>query len=120
MATGTISNIIKDPSGTPVPDAEVIIRLYPNHAWRSDDTEIYPEKRLVSDASGAWTAVLEKNTDITPSGNYYEIEERLEEGSRIWRVWSTGVVTLLQASDPNFQDPIGYGGGYALAYDGVA
>lgn len=106
MATSVVSSTIVDPSGTPVPDIEVIARLQPGPGFRnSDKSEIAESARDTTDAAGDWSLALERNADILPAGTWYEIEERLTDGSRIYAIvvgptnveLKDAVVTLLPA-----------------------
>lgn len=97
MATSTISNTVTDPSGVAVSGAVINARLKPNGVgYRvSDGTEVATLVSTISNASGFWSLALERNSNITPSGSYYEIEERISDaagGSRNWAI-SVGTVS---------------------------
>lgn len=77
MATSTISNIITGPSGTALAAVPVVIRLVPRGAFRIDTgTEVAAEVRTTTNASGLWSVALERNSNISPTNSYYEVEER--------------------------------------------
>lgn len=95
MATVIITNTIKDPSGTGIPDVEIKARLRPVPGFRTaDSSEVSPEEITTTDGNGAWSLTLEKNADITPTGTYWEIEEKLETGSVVWNVVASANTTL--------------------------
>lgn len=78
MATSTISNTLTDASGNGLAEVEVIVRLVPRGAFRTDTgTEIAPIVRTTTDVNGAWSLVLEEQANITPSNSFYEVEERI-------------------------------------------
>lgn len=78
MATSTITNTITDATGAALSGVIVVIRLLPRGAWRTTEgTEIAPVYYTTTNGSGIWSATLEETANITPTGSYYEVEERL-------------------------------------------
>ena len=88
MATSTISNTVKDSSGNAVPGVAVLIDAVPGPAYRiSDGSELAAPTSLVTDASGIWTATLERSANIDPPGTYYRVREYIPKtkgGTKIW------------------------------------
>lgn len=86
MATSTISNTITGPTGTAVSGATVRATLMPGPGFRvSDSTEVARVVTTTTNGSGAWSLALERNTNITPTGTWYLIEEEIpvaQGGSR--------------------------------------
>lgn len=101
MATGTITNTIKDPAGNPVPTVLIYATLKPGPGFRSDGTEIAEITTTTSNGSGAYSLTLEINTDITPTGTYYEIYENVPAsygGPNVWTIQvQSGSHTVLQS-----------------------
>jgi hypothetical protein len=83
MATSTISNTCTDPSGVAVASVTVKATLVPAlRAFRTGPaTEVAAVVSTVSNGSGAWSLVLERNADITPAGTYYIVEEQIPAAS---------------------------------------
>lgn len=88
MATSTISNTVKDPTGAVVADAKIIIRLAPCGGFRvTEGTEVAQRYETVTDTNGLWSITLERNSNITPANTYYEVEEQIplsRGGSKRW------------------------------------
>lgn len=84
MATSTISNTIKDPTGTAVAGVPVIVRLKGGSFRITEGTEIAREERTETDVNGLWSLDLERNSNIDPTGTYYTVEEQVpdERGGR--------------------------------------
>lgn len=102
MSTAVLSNVTKDPSNAPVPGVVVRCRLRPGPGWRADQSEVATEVDLTSDpVTGAWSVLLERNTDITPAGTWYEIVEEIPAtagGTRSYAVSVAGAGGSVQAS----------------------
>lgn len=88
MPTSSISNTVKDQSGTPVPNIPVVIDLVPGPSFRlTDGSEIGPVWETKTDPTGIWTAVLEESSNIDPSTSYYRVREMLPKvkgGQKTW------------------------------------
>lgn len=92
MATSVISNTITDPSGTAVSGVLVTATLMPTGGFRtSAASEVARTVTTTSNGSGAWTLTLERNSDITPSGTWYEIVEQIPASAGGRRVWNVTV-----------------------------
>lgn len=76
MATSNITNTILDPSSDPVEGVKVVATLMPGPGFREDTlSEVARSVSTESDVNGAWTLALERNSNITPDGTYYAIDE---------------------------------------------
>lgn len=88
MATSTLSNTILDTLGAAVQNCEVIIDLIPGPAFKTGSGEELASRiSVLTDATGKWTAILERTGDITPSGTYYRVKERIPKnkgGEKLW------------------------------------
>lgn len=81
MATSTISNKIKDLEGNNLEGVEVICELQPGAGFRVDDVEVAPRVTTTTDANGDWSLTIQRNGDLTPSGSYYLITEKIPKAS---------------------------------------
>lgn len=80
MATSTISHTITGPTGTALSGVPIIIRLVPRGAFRTaDGSEVAPVYTTTTNASGQWSATLERNSGISPANSYYEVEQQLTQ-----------------------------------------
>lgn len=82
MPTGTLSNRILDPSGTAQVGVTVTARLMgergPVSGFRIDTGyEVTSAEQTTSDSSGDWSMTLERNSNISPAGTYWEITEEV-------------------------------------------
>lgn len=78
MATSTISNTLLKPNGTAATGIQVVITLMPSGGFRADTfTEVVRVVTATTDSNGLWSIALERNTNITPSGTFYVVDERL-------------------------------------------
>jgi hypothetical protein len=97
MATSNITNTTTDPTGAVVANVPVTITLYgqatgsvptPVAGFRiSDGSEVVQTTSLTSNASGVWTAALERNANITPANTFYIAVENFpvaNGGPRFW------------------------------------
>lgn len=60
----------------------------PCAGFRADATEVAQRYDTVTASNGTWSATLERNSNITPAGTYYEVEERIPAsrgGSKVWQ-----------------------------------
>lgn len=103
----TISNTILDPNGNVVAGAPVTITLQPTAGFRVDDsTEVARVYSTVTNASGVWSALLERNSNITPANTTYEVVEQIPQangGTRVWQIQvgaSDQTVSAAQVSVP--------------------
>lgn len=88
MATSNITNTVKDANGNAIVGAKVVIRLMPCAGFKiTDGTELAQRYDTVTDANGAWTAALEQTANITPSGTYYEVEEKIPAANGNGKKW---------------------------------
>lgn len=74
VVTGTM----RRPAGTSTERATVTIRLIgatPTAAAFTADGDIVGTSEITPNGSGAWSATLTANTDITPTGTQYEVTE---------------------------------------------
>jgi hypothetical protein len=113
MATSTISNTVTDPSGVAVAGVTVKATLVPTlRPFRSATfAEVAATVSTVSNGSGAWSLVLERNSDIVPSGTWYLIEEQIPTangGPRFYeiQVGSSNQTLLASLVTPAEQQPI--------------
>lgn len=102
MATGTITNTIKDPSGNAIASVIVTFTLKPGPGFRiSDGTEIAEITTATSNSSGVYTINLEQNANITPTNSYYEVNEAVPQslgGPNIWTIQvQSGTHTVLES-----------------------
>lgn len=101
MATGTITNVIKDPAGNPVSTILIYATLKPGPGFRADGTEVAEITSTTSDNTGAYSLTLEQNSNITPTGTYYEIYENVPAsygGPNVWTIQvQSGSHTVLQS-----------------------
>lgn len=90
MATSTISNVILDPSGVAVASVPVVVTLMPTAGFRTDTgNEVARTVSTTTDATGLWSLALERNSNITPAGTHYEVEEQIPAhrgGRRVWLI----------------------------------
>lgn len=93
MATGTLTNTIKDPSGTALSGVTVNARLKPSGGFRTDASEIARLESTTTNASGAWSLTLEANADISPAGTYWEIEEQIPDANGGPATWAVSVTS---------------------------
>jgi hypothetical protein len=107
MARFTVTNTILASNGTPMAGVAVNIKLMPSGGFTiSSREEIVRELNIVANASGVWTANLESNLNISPSGTWYEILEKIPKsygGNRTWIIGVGGVggsVYSLLLSEP--------------------
>lgn len=78
MPTSTISNTILDLSGTAVADVLVVVTLMPSAGFREDTfTEVARSVTTTTDSNGLWSLALERNSNITPEGTYYIVDEHI-------------------------------------------
>ncbi|HET7486841.1 MAG TPA: LamG-like jellyroll fold domain-containing protein [Acidimicrobiales bacterium] len=92
MATSTITNVAKDPSGVAVAGITVIATLRPGPGFRVDDgSEVTAIKTTTSAGDGSWSLALERNANITPAGSWWEIEEVFADTAGGPRQWTIGV-----------------------------
>lgn len=99
MPTTGVTNRILDPSGTAVASVVVNAYLIPSAGFRltSPYAEVAGMVTTTTDASGDWSLALERNSNITPDGTLWEIEERIPEsrgGPQVWRINVTATATL--------------------------
>jgi hypothetical protein len=99
MASSTISNTIIDVNGDAVVGARIIARLKPGPGFRvTEGTELAPETETETDANGLWSLALERNSNISPAGTSYEIEEQIPDAIRFWPIQVGASNATLQAS----------------------
>jgi hypothetical protein len=95
MTTSTITNTVTDPSGAAIVGARVVARLVPAPCFRiTEGTEIEPVKETVTDATGAWSLVLERTANITPANSNYEIVEYLPDAPKKHTIQVVGNASL--------------------------
>lgn len=103
MSKLTVQNTLKRADGSVVPNVRVSIKLCPSNAFYVDGTtEIARTVLTTTNSSGVWSIQLEKNTDIVPTGTWYEIHEAVAQadgGPRTWIIHVTGSVTPLNLAD---------------------
>lgn len=98
--TGVVTNVLRLADGTLAVGVTISARLVPPGAFRVDDSsEITPPVPVVSATTGAWSMILEQQSNIWPAGTYWEITEQLSmEQQRIWAVTvGAGFQTLQSA-----------------------
>lgn len=72
----TISNTILDADGNAIANVPVNITLMPTGGFRIDDqTEVATLYSTTTNASGFWSAALEQQANITPTGSWYQVDE---------------------------------------------
>jgi hypothetical protein len=86
MATSTITNTITDAGGTPAAGIPVVITLMPGSGFRGDASEVARITRTTTDSNGLWSVALERNADISPSGTYYQVVEKVPFAERKWNL----------------------------------
>lgn len=92
MATSTISNTITDLNGTPLEGVTIEVELKPGPGFRiSDSSEVSSSDETTTDSNGDWSIALERNTNIDPTGSYYEVRELIDDTDGGPRVWSIQV-----------------------------
>ena len=88
MTTSTISNTIKDSSGTPLYNVPVVVDLVPGPAFKTlDGGEIESTVETDTDVNGRWSLPLEQSSNIDPSTSYYRVREMIPQvkgGTRTW------------------------------------
>lgn len=86
MSTATVSNTITDASGTPVPNVDVLVVLYPDMAaWGTGPAGIAPIQTQ-TDGSGVWSLALERTDTMTPSADWqYAVYEEKNTGASFSR-----------------------------------
>lgn len=94
---GLLYNTVLDPAQIPVPNVPVTAKLMPVPGFRSStgNTEVARQVDTTSNSAGYWELPLEANSNITPSGTYYEITEYIpvvDGGPRVWLVRVTANV----------------------------
>jgi hypothetical protein len=107
MATSTITNTVKDPSGAAVASVPVVIRLMgggqPVGGFRtSDGSEVAAQITVTANGSGVWTATLEQNANIIPANTYYTAEEQIPAAQGGARTWAFNV----GAANANLHDSL--------------
>lgn len=75
MATSAITNTLVDAAGQPVTGATIRAILVPDVAFDADDNEIVRSATTTTDADGAWSLALTRQSDITPANSHYVIQE---------------------------------------------
>jgi hypothetical protein len=99
MPVSVISNTIVDVNGDAVVGARIIARLKPGPGFRvTEGTELAPETETETDANGLWSLALERNSNISPAGTSYEIEEQIPDAIRFWPIQVGDANATLQAS----------------------
>lgn len=94
-----ITNKILDPTGDPLAGVPVDITLMPGAAFRSGGlSEVARQVRVLTDATGEWTADLDENATLTPSGTYYRVVERIPGAERSYNIQVGSTPTTLLAA----------------------
>lgn len=95
MSTGTITNRLRDPSGTALSGVTVTARLVPNPSGFQTSTfyEISQLESTTTDANGDWALVLERNADITPGDTAWQIIEDIPPSAGPARTWLVQVAS---------------------------
>lgn len=96
MPTGALSSTITDPSGTAIVGVVVNARLKPRGGFRADATEVSNLESTTTDASGNYSFTLEYNSNITPAGTYWEVEEQIPDASGGPQTWACNVAAASQ------------------------
>lgn len=58
----------------------------PGSGFRGDASEVARITRTTTDASGVWSVALERNADISPSGTYYQVVEKIPFAERKYNI----------------------------------
>jgi hypothetical protein len=87
VATSVITGTITDGAGAAVSGVTVLCTLKPYGYRITEATAISARQSTTSNASGVYTFTLEEQSNITPQGSYYEIEEQIPVASGGRRVW---------------------------------
>jgi hypothetical protein len=102
-----ITNTILDGTGDPLSGCFVTARLKPTGAFvTSSFEEIVPVVSTVTTSAGVWTLDLYQNSLLTPSGSYWEIEERIPKGNGQTRLWAIEVGASPQTLYAALIDPL--------------
>jgi lysophospholipase L1-like esterase len=87
MATATLTGTLLDAAKVPIPSAPVSVKLVAGaRGGHASAGEIVTHVRTVTALDGTFSAVVERNSDITPAGSYYTV---LAPGA-VWNVRLTG------------------------------
>lgn len=99
MSTATLTNTIKDPSGTAQAGVVIEAVLMPSSAFRTDHSEVVRYESTTTDVNGVWTLTLERNDQMTPDGTYWQIIEKVNSplGPCVWACLVTTNSTLQAA-----------------------
>lgn len=97
MTTAVLTNTILDPSGTPQTGITITAVLMPGVGFRADNTEVGRYESTTTNGSGEWSLTLERNDQITPTGTYWLVTEKVNapQGPAVWACSVTGNSTLL-------------------------
>lgn len=102
MATSIISNTVTDLSGVVVGGVTVTAKLVPGSAFRTATfLEVASMVTTTSDVNGNWSLVLERNSDVVPSGTYYVVTEKIPDakgGTKSYTIQVGAVNASLLAS----------------------
>jgi hypothetical protein len=102
-----ITNTLLDGTGDPLSGCFVTARLKPTGAFvTASFEEIVPVVSTVTSSAGVWTLDLYQNSLLTPSGSYWEIEERIPKGNGQTRLWTIEVGAINQSLYASLVDPL--------------
>lgn len=80
MAVTTITGVIQNPTGAPLPRIRVVATLNPRPAFiTATGVEIPASAETLTDLTGQYSFSLQRTADITPAGSYYTITEYIPD-----------------------------------------
>lgn len=90
MPRYTVTNKILGPNGSVLADVKVDIKLMPSGGFLADlKHELVRNLSVITNVGGIWTANLESNLNILPTGSWYEVIEKVPQsagGPRTWQI----------------------------------
>ena len=92
MPRYAVTNKIVGPNGAVLADVNVNIKLMPSGGFLADlKHELVRDVNVVTNVSGIWTANLESNLNILPTGSWYEVLEKIPKSAGGYRTWQIRV-----------------------------
>ena len=92
MPRYAVTNKILGPNGAIQVGVKVDIKLMPSGGFLADlKHELVRNLSVVTNASGIWTANLESNLNILPTGSWYEVLEKVPQSAGGLRTWQIRV-----------------------------
>lgn len=77
MSTATITYIVKNAAGTPIPNIRVEVRLNRLGFRIADGSQITRQLNYLTDNNGRVFMTLERNIDISPANTFYIVEAKI-------------------------------------------